>query len=296
VVVAKDEGWWNGRLPSGASGIFPENYVEELSAEDNGDDDAKSVKSVAKSVKSVAKSAKSAKSSKSSVKPAADAPVLCRVRALFDYTADDTDELSFKAGDVFDVVAKDEGWWNGRLASGASGIFPENYVEQVPTEDNGDDDAKSVKSVARSTKSAKSAKSSVKPAADAPVLCRVRALFDYTADDTDELSFKAGDVFDVVAKDEGWWNGRLASGASGIFPENYVEEISADADGGGGGGDSAVLCRARALFAYEAADTDELSFAVGDMIDVTEKDEGWWTGSVNGGASGTFPENYVETV
>ena len=48
-----------------------------------------------------------------------------------------------------------------------------------------------------------------------------------------------------------------------------------------------------AIYSYEAEDEDELTFNEGDVIKVTEKDEGWWTGVLNG-QEGMFPENYVK--
>ncbi|CAG02212.1 unnamed protein product, partial [Tetraodon nigroviridis] len=50
------------------------------------------------------------------------------VKALYDFTAEEDDELSFCAGDVIDVLDRsDESWWKGRLR-GNSGLFPANYT------------------------------------------------------------------------------------------------------------------------------------------------------------------------
>lgn len=57
-------------------------------------------------------------------------------------------------------------------------------------------------------------------------IVRVRALYDYTAREPDDLEFKAGDIITVtesIHKD--WWKGSLA-GKIGVFPVNYVEEIA----------------------------------------------------------------------
>lgn len=49
-----------------------------------------------------------------------------------------------------------------------------------------------------------------------------------------------------------------------------------------------------ALYDYQAADDDELTFDPGDVItDLEFIDEGWWRGSCHG-RSGLFPSNYVE--
>ncbi|XP_061838995.1 myosin IEb [Nerophis lumbriciformis] len=52
-------------------------------------------------------------------------------RALFAYDAQDTDELSFNADDVIEILTEDpSGWWFGRLR-GREGMFPGNYVERI---------------------------------------------------------------------------------------------------------------------------------------------------------------------
>ncbi|KAM9322266.1 E3 ubiquitin/ISG15 ligase TRIM25-like [Pholidichthys leucotaenia] len=52
-------------------------------------------------------------------------------RALYAYNAQDTDDLSFNAEDIIDILAEDSsGWWFGRL-QGREGMFPGNYVEKI---------------------------------------------------------------------------------------------------------------------------------------------------------------------
>ncbi|XP_027131937.1 nebulin isoform X3 [Larimichthys crocea] len=55
------------------------------------------------------------------------------VRAMYDYTAADNDEVSFKDGDVIvNVQAIDEGWMYGTVQrTGKTGMLPANYVEAV---------------------------------------------------------------------------------------------------------------------------------------------------------------------
>ena len=58
------------------------------------------------------------------------------------------------------------------------------------------------------------------------LLSSVEALYDYTKDKEDELSFVAGTVIYVVKKnDDGWYEG-VTNGITGLFPGNYVEVIS----------------------------------------------------------------------
>ncbi|VDM79798.1 unnamed protein product [Strongylus vulgaris] len=70
----------------------------------------------------------------------------------------------------------------------------------------------------------------------------VKALYDYDAQDTDELSFSVGDEIELMQKhtdelsfsvgdeielmqkhDSGWWQGRLRDKVA-LFPANYVKE------------------------------------------------------------------------
>uniref|UniRef100_F6YFX4 Myosin IE, gene 2 n=1 Tax=Xenopus tropicalis TaxID=8364 RepID=F6YFX4_XENTR len=54
------------------------------------------------------------------------------------------------------------------------------------------------------------------------------------------------------------------------------------------------LPRCRALYAYDAQDTDELSFNANDELEIVREDpSGWWQGRIRG-REGLFPGNYVE--
>ncbi|CAF99593.1 unnamed protein product, partial [Tetraodon nigroviridis] len=58
-------------------------------------------------------------------------PQVPQCKALYAYDAQDTDELSFNADDVIDIVKEDaSGWWTGRLR-GKQGLFPNNYVTKI---------------------------------------------------------------------------------------------------------------------------------------------------------------------
>ncbi|GIX88889.1 unconventional myosin-Ie [Caerostris extrusa] len=57
-----------------------------------------------------------------------------------------------------------------------------------------------------------------------------------------------------------------------------------------------ALPQCKAIYAYEAQDTDELTFSVDDTITVIKQDpSGWWLGKLKG-KEGLFPSNYVEII
>jgi len=63
------------------------------------------------------------------------------------------------------------------------------------------------------------------PPTPKPKLPQGKALYDYEAQDADELGLKVGDIVSITKKDaSGWWQGRL-KGKEGLFPGNYLEEI-----------------------------------------------------------------------
>ena len=64
------------------------------------------------------------------IAPQADLGV-CAV-TLYDYEAEDENEVSFEPGEVITNIDKpDENWWEGLTQSGKFGLFPANYVEQI---------------------------------------------------------------------------------------------------------------------------------------------------------------------
>lgn len=51
----------------------------------------------------------------------------------------------------------------------------------------------------------------------------------------------------------------------------------------------------QAEYSFKGTNNDELCFKKGDIITVTQKEEGgWWEGTLNDGNTGWFPSNYVK--
>ncbi|XP_072038335.1 unconventional myosin-If-like isoform X2 [Amphiura filiformis] len=77
------------------------------------------------------KPAPAAKRPKPQAKPPLPAKKLPQCRTLYNYDAQDVDELTFVPGEVVEILKEDpSGWWKGRLR-GKDGLFPSNYVEKI---------------------------------------------------------------------------------------------------------------------------------------------------------------------
>jgi hypothetical protein len=68
------------------------------------------------------------------------------------------------------------------------------------------------------------ARAAAAPAAPAPAkkLPQAKALWDFNATEEDELTFKKGDLLNVLEMEDDWWTCELA-GKSGTCPKNYVK-------------------------------------------------------------------------
>ncbi len=57
---------------------------------------------------------------------------------LFTYEAENEDELTIEENQVIFVLDKnleDSGWWKGETNDGNVGVFPDNFVELLPPEE-----------------------------------------------------------------------------------------------------------------------------------------------------------------
>ena len=132
--------------------------------------------------------------------------VAVEVEVEYDYEAEFCDELTIRQGEVItNVKQMSGGWWEGTHPSGKHGLFPENFVKVVAgvttTESSSDVELRKGK--------------------------RCRVLFSYRPSHEDELELKPNEVIDFICEvEDGWWRGKAADGAVGVFPSNFVELVS----------------------------------------------------------------------
>ncbi|XP_020863291.1 sorbin and SH3 domain-containing protein 2 isoform X7 [Phascolarctos cinereus] len=231
-------------------------------------------------------------------------------RAVYDFKAQTSKELSFKKGDTVYILRKiDQNWYEGEH-HGRVGIFPISYVEKLSPPE-------------------KAQPARPPPPAQLGEIGEAIAKYNFNADTNVELSLRKGDRVILLKRvDQNWYEGKIpGTNRQGIFPVSYVEVIkknitkSADDypdppiphsyssdrihslssnkpqrpgfthENMQGGGEPF-----QALYNYTPRNEDELELRESDVIDVMEKcDDGWFVGtSRRTKFFGTFPGNYVK--
>lgn len=67
----------------------------------------------------------------------------------------------------------------------------------------------------------------VQPAGAEDNLEYVRALYDFTGSDAEDLPFKKGEILIILEKpEEQWWSAKNKDGRVGMIPVNYVEKLA----------------------------------------------------------------------
>ncbi|KAM4579579.1 SH3 domain-containing protein 21 isoform 2-T2 [Odontesthes bonariensis] len=227
------------------------------------------------------------------------------VLVLIDFEGTMGDELTVRTGDVVKNVSKasEDGWLQGELR-GKRGIFPANFVKEVPVYLIGDN-----KREPRSFRKTKKMKQIRK--------CEVA--YAYTPQNEDEMELALGETVEIIGEiEDGWWMG-LKNGKVGAFPSNFVKEIFVSLKDEGktrpklsdamfskeksqrasvrNKAKKPVEC-CQVMFNYTAKAEDELDLKEGDVVMILRKetdDEGWWEGELNG-RCGFFPDNFVMVI
>ncbi|XP_044140388.1 intersectin-1 isoform X3 [Bufo gargarizans] len=132
------------------------------------------------------------------------------------YAATGPEQLTLAPGQLILIRKKNPGgWWEGELQARGKkrqiGWFPANYVKLLSPGTN------------------KSTPTEPPKPAVLPPTCQVIGMYDYIAQNDDELAFSKGQVINVLNKeDPDWWKGEL-NGHMGLFPSNYVK-LTTDMD------------------------------------------------------------------
>ncbi|XP_052235383.1 uncharacterized protein LOC127847484 isoform X2 [Dreissena polymorpha] len=125
-----------------------------------------------------------------------------KAKGLFNFTAQNNRELTFRKGDILYLIRKvDANWFEGEI-NGCVGIFPVNYVEILTSIEEANSAAQQSEGLAR-------------------------AKYNFTAQTSVELSMRKGEVVILLRHvDENWFEGR-AGNKQGIFPVAYVDVVRA---------------------------------------------------------------------
>uniref|UniRef100_A0A8B9CMP6 Intersectin-1 n=1 Tax=Anser brachyrhynchus TaxID=132585 RepID=A0A8B9CMP6_9AVES len=128
-------------------------------------------------------------------------------QVIASYTATGPEQLTLAPGQLILIRKKNPGgWWEGELQARGKkrqiGWFPANYVKLL---------SPGTKLFLYLT------------------VCQVIGMYDYTAQNDDELAFNKGQIINVLNKeDPDWWKGEV-NGQVGLFPSNYVK-LTTDMD------------------------------------------------------------------
>ncbi|XP_046806182.1 serine-rich adhesin for platelets isoform X1 [Lucilia cuprina] len=124
--------------------------------------------------------------------------------------------------------------------------------------------------------------------------------YDYTAKEPDELDLIKGAIIHSIKQmPGGWWEGTLqTNGKTGMFPDNFVRVVDMNEDNTVVLRDKTTTSnrRCKVIYSYTQVNDDELSLAVGDVIEfLGEVEEGWWRGRLKN-KIGVFPSNFVKLI
>ncbi|XP_055987049.1 SH3 domain-containing kinase-binding protein 1 isoform X2 [Sorex fumeus] len=153
----------------------------------------------------------------------------------FDYQAQHDDELTICVGEIITNIRKEDGgWWEGQI-NGRRGLFPDNFVREIKKEMKKDPLSSKAPEKPRhdiasgnALLSSETILRSNRRGERRRRRCQVA--FSYLPQNDDELELKVGDIIEVVGEvEEGWWEGVL-NGKTGMFPSNFIKELSGESD------------------------------------------------------------------
>lgn len=158
-------------------------------------------------------------------KPSATSSQHPSATAMYDYEATSAQELSISDGDHLTIIEEDNdssGWVKARDEHGAEGLVPASYLTITAPP-----------AASASRPSAGRRAPPPRPAAGGAGSVQgvgrfVRALYDYAAQEDNELTLSEGEEVELTSTGydfgAGWCEG-VKAGKVGVFPANYVENI-----------------------------------------------------------------------
>ncbi|KAM5289974.1 SH3 domain-containing kinase-binding protein 1 isoform 2-T2 [Glossophaga mutica] len=203
VVGEVEEGWWEGVL-NGKTGMFPSNFIKELSGES---DDL-----------SISQDEQLSKSS---------------LRETTGSESDGGDSSSTKSEGANGTVATAAIQPKKVKGVGFGDIFKDKAIKLRPRSTEVENDFLPVektigKKLPPAIATADSSKTEMDSRTKTKDYCKV--IFPYEAQNDDELTIKEGDIVTLINKDcidVGWWEGEL-NGRRGVFPDNFVKLLPPD--------------------------------------------------------------------
>nr|XP_009667546.1 PREDICTED: SH3 domain-containing kinase-binding protein 1 isoform X2 [Struthio camelus australis] len=198
VVGEVEEGWWEGIL-NGKTGMFPSNFIKELSDSDD-----------------------AGLALEEQIKP-----------SLKDATGSESD-----GGDSCSTKSEGANGGTTIQPKKVKGvgfgdIFKDKPIKLRPRSIEVDNDFLPVdKSVGKKLPPATATQEPTKIEVDSRTKTKeyCKVIFPYEAQNDDELTIREGDVVTLISKDcidVGWWEGEL-NGRRGVFPDNFVKLLPSD--------------------------------------------------------------------
>ncbi|XP_016537170.1 SH3 domain-containing protein 19-like isoform X2 [Poecilia formosa] len=180
------EEWARGQI-HGRTGIFPLNFMEVVEPLPQPTPGETSKQEAAESGET---------ESSATLKQPSDVKTDEWVVALFDFPGQTAEDLSFQKGALIQVTEHvDAEWRRGRL-DGREGLFPAAFTQLSQAQP-----ITGQESAAKGT---------------------AKAVFDFTAENEDELTLKVGDVLTQVEPVDEQWILGVVGGKRGIVPKNYI--------------------------------------------------------------------------
>ncbi|XP_030107291.1 SH3 domain-containing kinase-binding protein 1 isoform X10 [Mus musculus] len=205
VVGEVEEGWWEGVL-NGKTGMFPSNFIKELSGESD--------------ELGISQDEQLSKSS---------------LRETTGSESDGGDSSSTKSEGANGTMATAAIQPKKVKGVGFGDIFKDKPIKLRPRSIEVENDFLPVeKTIGKKLPPATSTPDPSKTEMDSRTKTKdyCKVIFPYEAQNDDELTIKEGDIVTLINKDcidVGWWEGEL-NGRRGVFPDNFVKLLPSDFD------------------------------------------------------------------